>query len=171
MKKMLFYEKGKPCGHLEYNEAIGTEPATLYIYGVITPEIGWFDDPDTAVLPKNVAEFLKEIPNDKDLNVYFNSPGGEIFSGFAIYSQLKRHGGRKVGYVDGLAASAASLILLACDEIIISAGSNVMIHKVRTSFWRGTSNDFAQVIKRLEKHEEQMIDIYESRAVESVTRE
>src|SRR6056297_1980647 len=91
--------------------------AELYIYGVI----GF--DPDA----KSFSEEMKAIQG-KDLSVYINSPGGSVFDGMAIVNQIERHEGKVTAYVDGLAASAASFILTAADEVYIAENASVMIH-------------------------------------------
>lgn len=63
-----------------------------------------------------------------NIDVRINSEGGQVFDGVAIYEAIKRHPARTVGYVDGLAASAASFILMACDVVKMSKTARLMIH-------------------------------------------
>lgn len=74
--------------------------------------------------------FLDELApiGARDITLRVNSEGGEVFDGVAIYNALQRHAGRIVGHVDGLAASAASFIMMACDEVIVEPGGQMMIH-------------------------------------------
>ncbi|WP_330594436.1 Clp protease ClpP, partial [Clostridioides difficile] len=63
------------------------------------------------------------------MNIYINSGGGSVFAGMAIYNMLKRHEGFKTVYVDGIAASIASVIALAGDRVVIPQNAYFMIHK------------------------------------------
>lgn len=74
--------------------------------------------------------FLDELTplGGRDITLRINSEGGEVFDGVAIYNALQRHNGRINAHVDGLAASAASFIAMAADEIIMEPGSQMMIH-------------------------------------------
>lgn len=74
--------------------------------------------------------FLDELAplGARDITLRINSEGGEVFDGVAIYNALQRHAGRINAHVDGLAASAASFIAMAADEIIMEPGSQMMIH-------------------------------------------
>src|SRR3712207_1077741 len=104
------------------------DKAELYFYGDIVSETWqsyWFEEDKC---PQDVSDFLKELENSKDVDIYINSGGGSVFAGIAIYSMLKRHKGKKIVHVDGLAASIASVIALAGDEVIIPSYANFMIH-------------------------------------------
>ncbi|HDR3896964.1 TPA: ATP-dependent Clp protease proteolytic subunit, partial [Bacillus cereus] len=69
------------------------------------------------------------------ININLNSPGGDVFDGIAIYNQLKNHPAKIIINVDGLAASAASIIAMAADELIMNTGSMLMIHEASTWTW------------------------------------
>src|SRR5690606_28535345 len=93
----------------------------LYIYDFI----GW-----GGVTAQHVTERLGEI-EAPTLHVRINSPGGDVFDGIAIYNALVRFanaGHRVIAHVDALAASAASFIALAADEVHIAESAMVMIH-------------------------------------------
>lgn len=93
----------------------------VYIYDVIGE--GFFG----GVSSRAVVEALREV-RGKTLNIFINSPGGSVFEGFAIHNELKAHKGRKIVTVRSLAASAASVIAMAGDEIFMESGSFMMIH-------------------------------------------
>ena len=99
----------------------------LYIYGDIVSEsiCKWYDE-DTY--PFEVRDMI-EAADGRDINVHINSGGGSVFAGVAIYNMLKNYGGRVTTYVDGLAASIASVIAMAGDRIIMRTGSMLMVHK------------------------------------------
>ena len=105
-----------------------------------------------------------------DLTVYINSGGGDVFAGIAIHSILSRHTGHKKGVVDGIAASIASVILMACDEIVMSSGSQLMIHKP-LSWAYGNADDFQQLITELDKCQKSITDIYMNRVKDGITEE
>src|SRR5690606_26641117 len=78
----------------------------LLLYGEISDFTWWGDE----VTPRQFREDLEALGDIDELRVYINSPGGDVFAGQAILSTLKRHKARKVVYIDGLAASAASVV-------------------------------------------------------------
>ena len=101
--------------------------AELYLYGDIVDDeltAAWFG----GNYPQEIADFVAGLSPNQPLTIYFNSPGGDVFAGLAIYNVLKRHQGRKTGKVDGMAASIASVILMACDDRVVNTGAQVMIH-------------------------------------------
>ena len=116
------------------------DSADIYFYGDIVGNDGdkWWGNDDKC--PSDVATLLKECENVSQLNIYVNSNGGDVFAGNAIYNMLKRHKAHKTVYVDGLAASIASVIVMAGDEIIMPANSYLMIHKAWT-YAMGNAND------------------------------
>ncbi|MSZ75515.1 MAG: hypothetical protein F2667_00240 [Actinobacteria bacterium] len=102
--------------------------ATLRIYGPIDSWGGWW-----GVSAKDVAEVLDGL--DKSVTsvvVRINSPGGEAFEGITILNLLRAHRVTTTAVVDGLAASAASVIATGCDETVMSPGTQLMIHDART---------------------------------------
>ncbi|MDF1511985.1 Clp protease ClpP, partial [Robertmurraya sp. DFI.2.37] len=66
------------------------------------------------------------------INLYINSPGGSVFEGITIHNMLKRHNARIIVHVDGVAASIASVIAMAGDEIFMPKNSMLMIHNAWT---------------------------------------
>lgn len=126
---------------------------------VIYSEIGetfWGD----GVSAKSFSDELKELPKAvKDITVRINSPGGDVFDGISIYNRLKQHPAKVTVYIDGLAASIASIIALAGDEVIAGEGTLFMIHKPMTMGY-GNSNEFEELISRLDDVEEQLVGIY-----------
>src|SRR5690606_16890660 len=90
---------------------------------------------------------------------YINSPGGDVFAGQAILSMLKRHSARKVVYVDGLAASAASIVAMAGDTIRMPRNAMMMIHNAWT-ITAGNANDLREVADALDRVSETMIAAY-----------
>lgn len=131
----------------------------ILLYGPIGAS--WWDE--TAVSATDFAEKLKEIPSGvKEIHLRVNSPGGSVFDGMTIFEKIKseRSKGRKViAYVDGVAASIASVIIQAADEIVVGDGSFIMIHKPLVGVM-GNVFELERMISILDKIEEQMITIY-----------
>lgn len=129
----------------------------------------WFGLKDTNVYPLEVKKALAEA-NNKEVHVHINSYGGEVFAGVAICNMLKNYKGKTVAYVDGLAASAASIIAFGCDEVIIPNNAYLMIHRVSCGIW-GNADDLRTQIEVLEKLEDGIANTYGEKAVEGVTKE
>ena len=153
-KRFDFTKKNKRTGKTEnvgyLDLSIDEEQGrcSLYFYGDIvsaTWESMWYEEDKC---PQDIADFLNQLDGCEDIDIYFNSGGGDVFAGLAIYNQLKRYNGHKVGYVDGMAASIASVIMFACDELHFATGAQAMIHKPLCMAW-GNADDFKAVIKQL----------------------
>jgi ATP-dependent Clp protease, protease subunit len=139
--------------------------ADLYFYGdIVSDWTGAWDDTDQH--PENIKNFLDGVKG-KDLNIYVNSGGGSVFSGLAIYNMLKRHQGHKRVFVDGLAASISSVIMLAGDEIVIPSNAFVMIHKPWNGMM-GNATDFRKMADDLDAIEEGIINVYADNLREGV---
>lgn len=136
----------------------------IVIYAGIGQDF-WGDG--SMISAKQVSDELKKIPDTvKTLNIRLNSPGGDVFEGVAIYNRLKQHKAKKVVYIDGLAASIASIIALAGDEVIMGEGSLMMIHLPWT-FSYGNRTELDNMINRLMDAEEQMLSIYSKKSTVS----
>lgn len=155
-------------GRMEIRDA-GEGGAELHIYGDIV-STAWDAWTPEDTFPQGISDFLSQIDANAPLTVYINSGGGDVFAGIAIHSILKRHSGHKKGVVDALAASIASVILMACDEIVVNSGAQIMIHKPSTIGW-GNADDFQKLIGELDKCQQSITDIYMSRVKEGVTEE
>lgn len=107
----------RPC-NLVRNEA--ASEASLYIYDVID---AWW-----GVSALEVAPMVAALDPATTLHVRVNSPGGDVFEGRAIRTALQQFKGKTIGHIDGWAASAATTVVDACDEIEISEGGFYMIH-------------------------------------------
>ena len=162
--------KMEKVGYVDFMEDEGQGRCSLYFYGDIvsaTWESMWYEEDKC---PQDIADFLNQLDGCEDIDIYFNSGGGDVFAGLAIYNQLKRYNGHKVGYVDGMAASIASVIMFACDELHFATGAQAMIHKPLCMAW-GNADDFKAVIKQLNLCEESILDVYMEHTNEGVTRD
>lgn len=135
------------------NEELST--GELYLYGEIS-DVSWWGD---EVSPKQFAEDLSALGNVDSLDVFIFSPGGDVFAGFAIYSILNRFGGEVRVHIDGLAASAATVVAMAGDTIDIPENATFMIHNAWT-LTAGNKYDLADMIKQLEMIDDQIAGVY-----------
>lgn len=122
------------------------------IYGPITSMTYWGDE----VTPQQFADDIRAMGDIKTLNIYINSPGGEVYAGQAIHSILTRLNVYIVAHVDGIAASIASVIPMAADKIIIYSGSHMMIHKPYVGM-QGNADELRAEADRLDKLESSTI--------------
>ncbi len=131
----------------------------LTLYGEISSSTWWGDE----VTPKQFKEDLDALGDIETLNVYINSPGGDVFAGQTIYSMLKRHKAQVNVYVDGVAASIASLIAMAGDKIIMPANAMMMIHSPWT-IAMGNAQDFRKLADDMDKIRDSMIVAYQGKS-------
>lgn len=124
----------------------GGSTGQLDIYGPIS-EVSWFED---EVTPKRFKQDLDELGDITTLEVYINSPGGDVFAGIAIGSMLKRHLAKVVVHIDGIAASIASVVAMAGDEIIMPSNAMMMIHKPSV-FACGDAEKFRELANTLDR--------------------
>lgn len=137
--------------------AASDDPATITIYDMIG-EDPWTGGGFTA---KRMNAALRSI-GPRDVSVKINSPGGDVFEGLAIYNELAHHKAKVNVSVMGIAASAASFIAMAGDQVEMGLGSFLMIHNA----WGvviGNRNDMTDAAGMLEQIDAAMVDIYEAR--------
>lgn len=135
------------------NEANNAE---LHIYDFIGDD-GW----GNGVTAEKVQDELNSA-NNKPLDIFINSNGGEVFEGFAIYNIIKRYAGQKTVYIDGIAASIASVIALAGDRVIMPTASMMMIHNA-SGLAIGNAEEMKKVVNALEQINETIKDIYKAK--------
>ena len=128
----------------------------LYFDGYIAQD-SWFDD---DITPKKFKAELTASAGD--IAVWLNSPGGDVFAASQIYTMLKEYEGKVTVKIDGIAASAASVIAMAGDEIVMSPVGMMMIHNPATVVF-GEEADLASGIKMLSEVKESIINAYEQR--------
>ena len=128
----------------------------LRIEQEIVQEPNWWDG--SGDTPKAFREEL-EAQGGRDIDLWINSPGGDVFAGASIYTMLKAYEGHVTVKVDGLAASAASVISMAGDVILMSPPSNMMIHRAWT-WLMGNCNDLERAKAQLAEVDEAMIATY-----------
>ncbi|MEK4199093.1 head maturation protease, ClpP-related [Cytobacillus sp. FSL K6-0265] len=143
--------------------------ADLYIYGEIVNNTDWKWD-ESEVMPDDVLNTLNQVNNLSELNIYVNSPGGSVFAGLAIYNMLIRNKARKIVHVDGVAASIASIIALAGDEIHIPSNAFMMIHKPLVVTY-GNATELRKAADDLDVLEEGLMNVYTENLVEGIEAE
>lgn len=131
-------------------KATSETSADIYIYD----EIGMW-----GISARRFTEDLISLGNINHINLHIHSPGGEVFEGIAIYNQLKNHNATITVYIDGLAASMASVIAMVGDEIIMPTNAMMMIHKPWGVSW-GDANDMRDYADLLDKVENVLIPAY-----------
>ena len=139
-------------------KALGENTGELFLYGEISDTTWWGDEVTPAQFQKDLAA-LGDITT---LNIYINSPGGDVFAGFTMYNMLNRHNAQKNVFIDGLAASAASVVAMAGDIIKMPSNATLMIHNAWT-IARGGADELRKTADELERINDQIADIYSSR--------
>ena len=120
--------------------------------------------------PSDVKEFLDQLENVSKINVHINSGGGSVFGGIAIYNMLKRFDAEITVYVEGLAASIASVIAMAGDKIIIPANAQMMIHKPSSIAW-GDADEMRKEADVLDGCQKIILNTYMQHVKEGITEE
>ena len=124
----------------------------MYVYGDIKTDRGWFGGADDVITREFISD-LQKHPNVKRINVHINSGGGEVFAAVAMAQQLKKHPAEVHTYVEGVAASAATIIAMAGDVRHMTVSSLYMIHLPSTNV-QGNKHQIAKGIEVLEKVED-----------------
>lgn len=129
---------------------------TLFLDGVIAGE-SWLDDDVTPALFKSELN-----AGEGDLTVWINSPGGDCFAAAQIYNMLRDYQGKVTVKVDGLAASAASVIAMAGDDVLVSPVSMLMIHNPSTVAM-GDTAEMQKAIGMLDEVKNSIVNAYQEK--------
>lgn len=127
---------------------------TLFLNGAIAEE-SWLGD---EVTPKQFKSEL--ISGEGDITIWINSPGGDVFAASQIYNMLMDYKGKVTVKIDGIAASAASVIAMAGGEVLMSPVSMMMIHNPMT-IAIGDKAEMEKAIAMLGEVKESIINAYE----------
>lgn len=139
------------------NAADDSNVGELLIYGIIGDWL--FDD----VNPKEFKKELDDLGDVEEIRVFINSDGGDVFAGQAIHSMLKRHKAKVSVYIDGLAASIASVVAMAGDTVYMPKNAMMMIHNPWT-IALGDANEFREMAEILDKVRESIIIAYQQKS-------
>ena len=134
-----------------------TSETELLFNGPISEDTWWGDE----VTPALFRDELSKVSGN--LTVWLNSPGGDVFAASQIYSMLKNHKGKVTVKIDGIAASAASVVAMAGDETLIAPTAMMMIHDPSTCAV-GNKADMEKAITLLEEVKESIINAYETKS-------
>ena len=132
------------------------EKTDVYLYGFIGNSI-WDE-----INPKDLIDQLSEIKS-KTIDVHINSEGGSVYGGNAIYNALKNHDAFIRVHIEGLAASMASIIALAGDEVYMAENAIYMIHNP-WSWGEGDANDFRKKADQLDQAKQTLLNVYERKS-------
>ncbi|WP_323985898.1 head maturation protease, ClpP-related [Microbacterium plantarum] len=159
-------QKPVPTTKAEFFNAVTTPApsgdgtvATIRMYGPIDSWGAFW-----GISTKDIGQVLDAMPDSVDqIILRINSPGGEVFEGVSILNMLRAHKAKVTAVVDGLAASAASVIAAGCDDTVMSPGTQMMIHSPWT-FTLGSAAELRKDAERLDGIESSIIEIYEDKA-------
>ena len=136
------------------DEADAPEERVLEINGEIASE-SWFDD---DVTPKLFKDEL--LSGNGPITIWLNSPGGDCIAASQIYSMLMDYAGEVTIKIDGIAASAASVIAMAGTKVLMAPTALMMIHNPMTMAW-GDKSEMTKAIEMLDEVKESIVNAYE----------
>jgi ATP-dependent Clp protease protease subunit len=144
MPNIRFLNRGSKRGEIWLYDQVGADP--------------WYG----GISAKSFADELNKLGQVDVVNLRINSPGGSVFDGIAIYNTLKRHPARIEVDVDGLAASIASVIAMAGDEIRMAANATMMVHDPY-GMSAGSAQDMRKTADLLDQVKGQIVETYANR--------
>jgi ATP-dependent Clp protease, protease subunit len=159
LMQLMMANRGKGFARVDAAKA-DTGEATVWLYDYIVAtaqEAEWFGGVAAETLVKEIAGITAGT-----INLRINSPGGDVFGGRAIELALRQHPANVIVQVDGVAASAASVVAMAGDTIKIPAGSMIMIHRAWTMAL-GNTNDMIKTAALLAKIDDTLAATYAAR--------
>lgn len=112
-----------------------------------------------GVAPESFVKAVYAVDANATIHLHINSPGGSVFAARAMEQALRLHKGRVVVHIDGLAASAATFIAMAGDEVVMGKGAMFMIHKAWTGMW-GNAADLRKEADLLDKIDGTLAETY-----------
>lgn len=161
----------REVGNIEIRNETETEADLFFLGDINSESLGeWQKYYPEDKAPKDVQDFLDQLDGVTKINVHINSGGGSVFGGIAIYNILKRYNAEITVYVEGLAASIASVIAMAGDRIIIPANAQMMIHKPSSVTW-GNADDMRKEADILDGCQKVILNTYMQHTKEGVTPE
>ena len=146
----------------KYVLASAGKPPEIRIYGDIGAT--FFDE--DAVSATQFLAMLDDHKDEPEIHVRINSGGGSAWDGLAIANAMMRHPATITTFVDGMAASAASVVMMGGDEIVVSKWGRAMIHNAR-ALVMGTSDDMREVATQIDALNANMASFYADRATKA----
>lgn len=132
------------------------------IYGDIGESRDWWTGEKEGVGAKSFLDTLRGAKG-KAVNLHINSGGGSVIDAYAMMTAISNHDGKVTAYIDGLAASAASFLVAAADEVVMSSVAWMMIHNASAFCW-GNAEEMRAQAEYLEKVDAQIRGIYARRS-------
>lgn len=149
--------------------SVGEDEGEITLYGDVMSQqpIDWWTgepEPGLYITPEGFMEDLAAVKDKGHITVKLNSCGGDLYTGIAIHNALKALAGEVNVVVEGIAASAASVIMCAGDTVTVYPGSLVMIHGVSVMLWDSLNiQDMKQLIKGMDASERAVAEIYNAK--------
>lgn len=149
--------------------SVGEDEGEITLYGDVMsqqPTDWWTGEPEPGlyITPEGFMEDLAAVKDKGRITVKLNSCGGDLYTGIAIHNALKALSGEVNVVVEGIAASAASVIMCAGDTVTVYPGSLVMIHGVSVLLWDSLNiQDMKQLIKGMDASERAVAEIYDGK--------
>ncbi|WP_283149739.1 head maturation protease, ClpP-related [Silvimonas soli] len=156
LQQLLISNRQTPRRFEAVNAASGDE-ATIYLYDAIVAsqsDADWWGGVAADAFVKALVNISAPV-----IHLRINSPGGDVFAARAMETAVRQHPSQIIAHVDGLAASAASYLAIAADEVEIAPGGFFMIHKAWTVGW-GNADDFTATAGLLGKIDESLVQSY-----------
>lgn len=142
--------------------------ADIFIYGEIT-KYAWEEYGEVSSITfKNELDSLGD--GIETINLYINSPGGSVFEAMAIIAMLQRHPADIISYIDGIAASCASVIPMISKRVVMPANSFMMVHHAMTGAW-GNAKQLRKAAEDVERISKAMCQHYLDRAGDKMSEE
>ncbi|QNB11569.1 Clp protease ClpP [Paraburkholderia tropica] len=150
--QLLNDNRGRVQGLRVQASADATE-VTVYVYDVIVTD-DWWGGVSAAAFVQALASITADV-----IHLRINSPGGDVFAARAMETAVRGHSAKVIAHVDGVAASAASFLMLAADEVEITDGAFVMIHKA-WSFAMGNADELKETANLLDAVDASLVRTY-----------
>lgn len=134
------------------------QKAELLLYGAISESSWWGDE----VTPKKFAEDLNALGNVQEIEVYINSGGGDVFAAQTIGNMLERNSATVIAHIDGLCASAATIVACHADRVIAAADATYMVHPPSMGTGKSylTAEDMRNCLKALDTIRGNIVTLY-----------
>lgn len=149
--------------------SVSDDEGEITLYGDVMSQqpVDWWTgepEPGLYITPEGFMEDLAAVKDKSKITVKLNSCGGDLYTGIAIHNALKALSGKVNVVVEGIAASAASVIMCAGDTVTVYPGSLVMIHGVSVMLWDYLNiQDMKQLIKGMDASERAVAEIYSAK--------
>lgn len=165
---MIMGKKNKQNTFFNMKASADGKSADVFIYGEIT-KYAWEEYGEmSSTMFKNELDGLGEVDT---IHLYINSPGGSVFEGVTIYNMLKRHKARIVVHVDAVAASIASVIAMAGDEIRMPSNSMLMVHNALVGPLWGNAQELRKAADDVERITKSSMSTYLDKAGDKLDEE